>query len=72
MSAFHTSQLPDLRSSEIHGFANFLVGPSLQIPKKTVDKFASLLFFWVGLSLQNPKKTADKSKFHFFLGEPII
>jgi hypothetical protein len=42
------------------------VGPSLQIPKKTVDKFAGSLIFWVGLSLQNPKKTVEKSEFQKF------
>jgi hypothetical protein len=48
------------------------VGPSLQNPKKTADKFAGSLIFWVGLSLQNPKKTAEKSEFQFFLDKPVL
>jgi hypothetical protein len=48
------------------------VGPSLQNPKKTVDKFAGSLNFWVGLSLQNPKKTAEKSEFRKILDKPVL
>jgi hypothetical protein len=59
VSAFHTSQLPGSRSSDLI----FQVGPSLQNPETTADKFAGSLFFWVGPSLQNPEKTAKKSEF---------
>jgi hypothetical protein len=68
LSAFHTSLLPGLRSSD----SIFWVGLSLQNPEKTVDKFAGSLLFLVGPSLQNPKKTAEKSKFRNFLDEPIL
>jgi hypothetical protein len=43
------------------------VGPSLQNPEKTTDKFAGSLIFRVGPSLQNPKKTAEKSDFQNIL-----
>jgi hypothetical protein len=48
------------------------VGPSLQNPEKTMDKFAGLLNFWVGRSLQNPEKTAEKSKFQEILDKPVL
>jgi hypothetical protein len=48
------------------------VGPSLQNPKKTADRFASSLIFWVGPTLQNPKKTARKSEFRKILDEPVL
>ncbi len=50
----------------------FWVGPSLQNPEKTMDKFAGLLNFWVGRSLQNPEKTAEKSKFQEILDKPVL
>ncbi len=68
VSAFYTSQLPGLRSSDLI----FWVGPSLQNPEKTADKFAGSLFFWVGPSLRNLKKTAEKSEFWKFLDEPVL
>ncbi len=68
VSAFYTSRLPGSRSSD----SSFWVGPSLQNPEKTADKFVGSLIIWVGPSLQNPKKTAEKSEFRNFLDEPVL